>query len=332
MEKLEKANELLLQIVKRYPNISPVSLDDYDLFQSFFAKEKQHTYGNTWTYVTQGVYGLGPNNLGYKYYDGENLSMLATYPKILEPETIMFYWSRPMGETVLEKIVNISGDIKKKYNLSTHVKKIFPEQADKLKRLGLKDISTYPWYPSVHSEDDTFPELIIDVKNTISLFDNASRRRNIRHSYLRAQKIVSENHVSVSDKNIKEDGWKVIEQFFIEKETYKKEILSTKYDYHNMIFNNVGNQNLVRNVVYINSVPMAFYATDISVDGYTNAYANIVLRGKIPYLSDLVLTQMITNTNTKFLNMGGSEDESIHRFKLKYVPVQVNQMYWVTNN
>ncbi len=105
MVDLSEVNKILDEIASSDPRISPVTLDDYALFQRFFDKEDKHTYGNSWTYVTQGVYGVGPNNLGYKYYDGDRLSIVALYPRIENPNVDMFYWIRPMGRGV-EKIIS----------------------------------------------------------------------------------------------------------------------------------------------------------------------------------------------------------------------------------
>lgn len=278
MEKLAKANELLAQIAKRHPHVTPVSLDDFELFQSFFAKEKQHTYGNTWTYVTQGVYGVGPHKLGYKYYDGKNLSMLATYPKLLEPDVIMFYWLRPMGETVVEKIAEVSKDVKEHDELSTYVKKIFPKQAEALKTFGFQDTTIYPWHPIAHSEDETYPELIIDIKHTLDLINNAPRRKNVRLSYIKAKRLEKRHKVEIKTENVQEDAWKVVLRFFKERHSQSNEILSNEYDYYNMLFNNIARPTVNTGVIYIDSEPMAFYLTEIDNHNYTNFYAAITLR------------------------------------------------------
>ncbi len=125
-KKLEKVNSIIKNIADENQFITPITLADYPLFESFFDLETKHTYGNSWIYVTQGTFGIGPEKLGYKYYDGKNLCTLSIYPKIEQPDTIMLYWVRPMGEGVLPIIAKIANQFKQKYGICYSVKKISP--------------------------------------------------------------------------------------------------------------------------------------------------------------------------------------------------------------
>jgi len=72
MRDLKKANQLISEIARENKYISPVSLKDFDLFQRFFKREP-HTYGNSWTYVVQGKYGIGPYGFGTNFISQKRL-------------------------------------------------------------------------------------------------------------------------------------------------------------------------------------------------------------------------------------------------------------------
>lgn len=333
MLNLTKANKLIEQIAASNEFITPVTLDDFELFQSFFDKEP-HSYGNSWTYVTQGVYGIGPNNLGYKYYDGENLSMICVYPKIEDPETNVFYWIRPMGKDVVEKIVKFSEEILKKHNVYSYVKKLFKKDFERISSKGFSVVDKFPWHSLAPSEDDTFPEQILDIKKTLRAFEEESKRKNVRKSYIKSLKIESEKKVSLSDSNFEEDAWIISEEYFKSSNIRgSKTNFSSKYDYYNLIFQNNSDNNLKKGVLYLDDAPYGYYFGEKNASGYFSLYAMLTLWNKIDYLSDYIVQYILNelSNTSKYFNFGGSEEIGMHKFKKKYLPVKSQKMYWATN-
>ena len=332
MPNLETANNLMEEIIKTHKHFSHVSLEDYTIFQDFFDKENP-SYGNSWTYVTQGVYGTGKNNLGYKYYDGKNLSMVEIYPRVENSNENIMYWVRPMGKDIEAIINGISKEVKDKYGLSTYTKKVFLDQFTNLKSLGFSDALSNPWHSFSHSEDDTFPELIFEREATLEMTKTVGRRRNIRKSLREAMKLEQEFQIVISDKNFDKDSWMVANEYFNSVYPKKKLNISRAEDYYNMIFNNILNERLERKVIYLNQKPYGFYVIEnnkLTQTAYV--YALITLNKSIRYLSDYLLIYIFNNNSSKFINIGGSEDIGIHNFKLKYKPIQEQQMYWASFN
>ncbi len=327
MLNLKQANKLIEQIASDNEHITPVTLNDFELFQRFFEKEP-HTYGNSWTYVTQGVYGIGPDNLGYKYYDGENLSMVCVYPKIEDSETNVFYWIRPMGKDILDKIIAVSGEVKENFGLNIMVKKLFEDQYNHLLQNGFQSTSEFPWHSQVPSEDDTFPEQIVDVQKTLVLSKTISKKKHLRKSIVRVDQLKSNKNVEIfTDKN-EEDMWNITKEFFHSDLIKSRELnLSTEYDYYNMIFSNPGRTNLQRALIKVDGSPLGYFVLE-KLGDYSNLYALIILRDRIKYLVDFAMIYILDNLDTKYLNLGGSEEEGIHNFKQKYLPLSENKMYW----
>lgn len=326
---LYSANKLIKKLAGKDKNLSPVKLDDYKLFKQFLDKEP-HTYGNSWTYITQGVYGIGDQNLGYKYYDGKNVAIIAPYPKIEQQEVLAFYWVRPMGDEIVQVIDNYSKMLLLEHGVPTYVKKIFKRQRDEFLKRGFEEAKNYPWHTLSHSEDDTFPEQIYETVTTLKLARDFGRKKQLRKSYLNAQKLEKERKVEFSDHGFQEVAWNIANCFF--QRTIKKDDesnLSTEFDYYNMIFNNHIRDSLVRKVVYVDGEPLGFYVYEI-VGDYTNIYALIVLRDRLQDLVDSTFINIFKTAKTKYINVGGSEEKGMYKFKKKYHPIREQQMYWVT--
>ena len=327
MKNLSAANKLMIKIAETNKHLTPVTPDDLPLFQKFFQKEP-HTYGNSWTYVTQGVYGIGPQNLGYKYYDGKNLSMVCVYPKIEQPKINVFYWIRPMGPNILDKILDISKENLSDYKLPTYVKKIFKNQFDYLKKGGFTDTKNFPWHTLSHTEDDSIPEQIFDVKKSLDVI-LTSPRSSLKRVLVNKDKLKANNLITFKKDGFKSISWKLADEFF--KRNKKITNISNKFDYYNMIFTNQNRLNLSRYIVYVNNLPFGFYVVEKQNKEYSGFYALIVLREKFKFLADYIWLNIFTNLNTKYLNAGGSEDKFIHEFKQKFHPVNSNNMFWATN-
>jgi hypothetical protein len=332
-EKFLQANRLIEEIAATNKNITPISQTDYPLFQQFFSCQN-HTYGNSWSYITQGMYGIGRNKLGYKYYDGENLSAVCIYPKIEQPKINIFYWIRPMGKTILQKIVDFSRHLLIKRNLPTYVKKIFKEQFNYLKIKGFKDISKFPWHTSAPAEDDTYPEIIINVKETLS---NKSRTRELKNSFKRfngLNKIITVS-LAKSAQDLTE-AWKMVNKFFKQKITSLTSNISTKYDYYNIIFS-PPLRNYTLFLIKTNNSDIkatcGFFNVARQTAKFFSSYAALMLRKKYKNLNDFSIIytcKYIFQRGGEYLNVGGSETEGLHVFKRKFAVENENKMYFAS--
>jgi len=330
---LTKANQVMSEIAEKNRYISEITLKDYELFEQYFKNESTHTYGNSWLYVTQGTYGIGEGGLGYKYYDGISLAVLVIYPRMNNPKELVLYCVRPLGGTVLDHLLDISKKVYKEYKILSYFKKLHKAQFDYLINKGLQDTSHYPWIVNSYAEDDTFPELIFDIQKTLKAARNQSRRKDIRHSFLNAQKLGRKYKVEVHSENFKEDAWLITKKFFSKANETEKRNISVIEDYYNMIFRNPDNERMLKKVMYVNNTPLGFYIVEKALDHELcyNGYALIGLRYKMNYISDYMMFNIYNSIDTKYFNAGGSEDRGIHYFKMKYNPIRQNQMYWATN-
>lgn len=332
MRDLAAANRLIERIAAAIPNITPLSENDYSLFREFFGREP-HTYGNSWTYITQGMYGIGPNKLGYKYYDGKNLSAVCLYPKTDNSEIIAFYWIRPMGINITEKIVDISKKLLSNFKTPVYAKKLFKNQYDLLTNKGFQDVSEYPWFSSSPAEDDTHPEQILDISHTINFAKKLGKNRQLNRAlrYFEYYKDDKNIHTDNIQNHIK-SCYKLLDDFF----TYKKmqsrcKVISDPIDYYAMIQHPAPEANSVVKVILKGNNVIGFYFVEIHDAQSASQYALISLRNKYNHLSDYLMFDMLftlQNRKCTYVNLGGSECPDLNDFKIKYHPIKENKMYW----
>lgn len=327
MQDLTKANKLLKDISKKDRKISAVTPKDLPLFQKFFKKEP-HTYGNSWTYVTQGKYGIGPYGLGYKYYDGENLSSLSIYPHMERKDILCIYWTRPMGLNILNIIADYSKYFFETHLTPTYVKKIFESQYTYLLKKGFKDTIKFPWHKNYPSEDDSYPEIIIDVKKTL---ENVSHRETIRNALKRYRSLDQIAKVkNISNASDKMKAWKVAKEFFYQDIYSLTENISTSNDYFNVIFKSDYPSHELY-LIYQDGFPRGAFDLNKLSDGYYSIYMSLMLREELRNLNEFSVIfrcKRVLQQKGSYINMGGSETEGLHQFKNKFHVYRTNKMYW----
>ncbi|MBD3329196.1 hypothetical protein GF357_01755 [Candidatus Dojkabacteria bacterium] len=328
-----KNNDQLIEaafkkLAKDFDTITPTSVNDLKPFRAFFSKEQIQTYGNSWSYIIQGVNKTGPNNLGYKYFDGENISIFSIYPKVEAPHEPVVYWIRPMGPKVIEKIDEISTTILKDFKIPSYQKKITPLQFYRAQELGWNDVYSFKWHSESPMEDDTYPEIILDRQKTLEIVNSSTRAHQISRIKMKIDDYLSKHTISISDKNFEETAWKITNDFFENKAKNKN--LSIPEDYHNMIYNNPKRPEISKVIVEVDGTPQGYIITERLKDT-TNIHASIAHRDLFKYLPDYCTIHVLENSTTQYINTGGSEDLDRHLFEIKYLPIKMNQMFWATN-
>jgi len=329
MQLLDSANELLLKIAKSYPNITPITTSDIPLFDRFLENE-DFTYGNAWTYITQGLHGTGPNNLGYKYYDGESLCAFCIYPKIEQPDLDTCFWVRPMGEDIEDKIGNLAQEFRIKYGIPSYFKKLNQNQFKKFKKLGFQEVVEFPWHTSAPKEDDTYEECIIDINNTMNIVESLGRTRQLSRAYRHYLNYLADPSLEILSIYDHKDECKAIaRRFFIYQEEIGKENISTATDYYNMIDNEILGS--IQSVIFFNKKPIAFYFAQKQSPNNASLYSMLTLREISNNITDFTMFHLfdqLSKQGINILNLGGSEHKELDDFKRKFRPASFNTMYW----
>lgn len=324
---LKRSNELMAELCKSDKRFSPISNNDQELFNFFFAKYGTNSYGDSWSYVTQGMYGIG-DNLGYKFYDGENLSAVCFYPR-LEFEEQLFYWVRPLGRNISEVVSDISHKIKDLFKVRIYVKKIDSNLLNILIDKGFNDISSKPWHSTAIAEDDTYPEIILDAQLTI---DNPNKSTRIENAMRQFNKL--ENTIRVTKIVKKEDrdkAWNVADKFFNQEVRSLDHNISSKYDYYNLIYN-PANFNYEMFLIEKDEESVGFFDTYRLSGDTVSSYSALMLREEIGNLNDFSIIytcRYCISQGLKYINLGGSETIGLNNFKTKFYINDEHKMYWV---
>jgi hypothetical protein len=321
-------------------HLTPITEQDIPLFRRFFSAERRLAcYGNSWTYITQACRGLG---LGYKFFDGQTLLALGM-------ERGHFVVVRPLGK-LGHSTAAFFKTLFKASNKPVYIKKLFADQVIELQSLATFQRSEdYPWGPQSFADDDTFPEMVIDLDVTLrhdltgsKWFDYFRERQLLRNTIPRKRAIQYRKEFrrrvryfqrsgkmcslqKLHTKN-KQDVWEFIQQYF----TPNRKLNALAY--RNMLQRSIedADPNYYYYVAYVdNSVrPKGFFLLE-RLDGQSvGSYAKIVDRdqsGLSEYLTFQVLLQL-RREGIRFVNTGGSERIGLHQFKKKYTPVEERSM------
>lgn len=327
MNQFETANNLFAKISEENPHITPITPEDRHIFIDFFKNEK-YSYGNSWPYIVQGMYGIGPHNLGYKYYDGKNLAAISINARIEDPRVYVLYWVRPMGPNMMNIISTLADSFLKTYNLPTAATKLFETQYNDLIKLGFTDVLHLPWHSTAPMEDDTHPEVINDVEKTVTNSDKKERTKKAVKQYERINELVEVKPVIT--KADLDAAWQVACAFFEQQLPSLTSNLSSKNDYYNLIYLQNDPQ-YHKFLIYKGNNPVGFFDYYAYNETYACAYASLMLRQVIPNLEDFTMIWLFNEIHKKgfkLLNQGGSETDGMDDYKKKFSVHSEQRMYW----
>jgi len=319
------------RLMKQNREITPITVDDYVLFPQF-----GDGYKNTLTYNAQAVNGWNPkgksrNRLGIKYYDGNNLLTMGYFQR----NRTKHFHLIPC-EASSEKIIELSELLYEISGSSVYIKKISKEQKDALltnSRFVEVD-ETNGWYETAPSEDDTFPEHIIDLETTLEELNKRRKESEIKDKHVRAtRRYVDSGRLRIEGygpEQHRENALQIVRMFFdIQRE--RKKHFSLPEDYFNIVNLRPSGVEYFSKIFYVNEEPAAFYFAERAGDTI-RVYANLTLRDEFRYLSEFILIHLFQEAFSKGVkraNLGGSETKGLDDFKQKFKPIEQNQMYWL---
>jgi len=352
------------KLLSQYPGvISPITPEDQYLYRAFFAKESP-VYGNSWAYITQAangfsIRGQSMHKLGLKYHTkGESWNYIKQKSKNPKNKIVDYYTQnslltigfferagkghfhiiRPLGENCIKETEKLAKILKNISKTPVFVKKITREQEKALLKNGFSSIEEYSWDPRAQSEDDTWPEHIIDINHLLS-YKNGTPNINVkkvRMGFNRFQNIKDRYNTDIKfvpyDLNQADTVRSIIEEQFKYFEESERDICSTKEDYENMILNlpfGKNGKDYFSFVVYDRNKPVAFFLLEKIGKETVGTYANINLL-RYPGLSEYLhikLFDILYKKGIKQVNLGGSELASLDFFKKKFSNKQ-NKQYW----
>ena len=322
-------------VIKRFGGrVSSTTDKDKKIFRDFLVDEKVNTYGNSFYYLCQAANGTGEQKLGLKFFDGEMLAPIGIFNRASLGGGWHFHIVHPIGNFDIKKLVTLAKNMLEFSGNPVFVKKVSTEQRGKLLNIGFSQVETYPWHAQAIEEDDTFPEQILDIKQTITNVEGPGKR-DLKDKY---QRFISKYGKEVTAQDLSEanakNAMEIVKKFFEYLEV-KELHISQPTDYDNIIHHPPLGKNgraYFSQVLYLKNRPIAFFAAEPISKDSVGLFANITLHQEIPYLSEYLIVyvcKLLKQTGYKFLNLGGSETGGLFQFKDKFSPVEYNKMHWV---
>jgi len=324
------------QILEKFQElgyVSPIVPEDRELYQTFFrleAAENPSCYGNSWAYLTQAANGLHLSSpryhLGLKYCDDRLLVTAGFFPRpIAQDKTSHFHFIRPMGAWRRHEFQQLCQKAWELSKTPVYIKKLTEEQFSYFDDTrGFKRVEEYPWHEMAFAEDDTYPEIKLEINYTLSHLQSRGENE-LKDKFHRFKK---RHTVQIVDYTVamKNEAMQIVKNFFEHKNKRILE-LSTPDDYCNMLSclpSGKNGEDYFAALFQVDGRWAGFYLAEKLQPGIAaGVHANMALYQEFPYLSEYVILQLcqrLQNAGIKIANLGGSETPGLHEFKMKFRP------------
>jgi len=237
-----------------------------------------------------------------------------------------------MGKGIMDVIASFAGQMLSEQHMPTYAKKIFPEQFTYLKKKGFSDTSDFPWHSICPSEDDTYPEIIIDVLESLSLAQKAKHSTKLKRAYRYYNHYLLKEDILMKNlKDYSKQAKEIVNTFFKKIKTYNNTNISQETDYNNLLRLDSQTNNNFGEIILINDIFAGFYSAEKQDSNHISLYATITLRELSNHLPEFIYFHLLHQMKQKriqYLNLGGSETKKLNEFKNKFNAVQTIKMYW----
>jgi hypothetical protein len=332
--------------------LSPITHRDLPLYREFFARDQRSAcYGNSWTYITQACRGFG---LGLKYHQPDMLFSIGQHRG-------HYVVVRPLGP-LDTRFLTLLTALRKASGKPVFIKKLFPDQVDRLRqfgtfheaaryeaRTGQASAGTYPWDLVAFADDDTYPELIVDINVTRQYWlkprewclefqkaigNLAHPPSAVREHYRKFRRSVHQFlrrgigcRLSPCQPSAADTVRQFLLRYFGEARLPHVEAYETMLTASCAALPEECGFCFVAQVDGIESPVGFFYGERLDAHS-VGSYARVVARchpGFPEYLGIRLMSQL-WQAGISFLNVGGSETEGLHVFKQKHAPIEERYM------
>mgnify|MGYP001557905263 CR=1 FL=1 len=302
---------------------------------------------------------------GLIYFDGDNIFGIGYFKKNLQKKSGHFHIIAPRGKDWLRAVENFIKKLRESTQFprtSIYIRHLHKSQYEKMISIGYKPISVDPWHPVAPSEDETFNNRFIKIKDIIDhdqsghiivkrLATNDSRnfRRKAVMAYNRFLNFLVRNELEYQIEIYNPDNHKelarkmVIEHF----KTLGNAIGSTPQDYFNLIdyMPKKLDGDFIKYIGFLTGqgkrIPISLFMGE-KIDKDTVAlYATFALRNEpsvkerfdsigysaISQYTYISIFDLLRKRGYKYVDLGGSEVEDLNDFKRQLGASEI-MTYW----
>ncbi|MFC1722809.1 hypothetical protein ACFL0V_01590 [Nanoarchaeota archaeon] len=300
------------------PDVEPIVPEEQPIYAQFFAEELELAlYANSWAYITQACRDTG--NLGHRFYDQQTLISIGQH----NDHTVLV---RPLGHNTVEKTLDLAQRLRQQTSRPVYLKHPSEAQTDQLRSKGFVPMQEYPWTPEAPLDDDTYPQLLYDI---ITVLEAGHKESNVRRTLARFTNslITDERLMHMHTMPFKPHEWTnqiaTATDILMELDGGRNEW----YDAHrNMITNHPTDG--ISSFLNLGRETLGFHVYTQIGHQTVGWYANICKYQEIPGLSEafmMIAFSHLRDQGYSSVLAGGSETESLHKFKMKFNPVELKQ-------
>lgn len=308
----------------RIKNVSKITDEDRILFARFYNKNKDSVdFSNSWFYTVQAtIFG------GYKYFDGKTLIAFTTK----KPDEAPFAITQFLGDDSEKKAMKLAKELSYISKKEVIFKNLTNEQFKLFTKLGCSDYKQGDgWNDNYKYDDDTFPEVIVELEKLIAL--NGRAHRILRY---RINSFYKENYlVEKYSRKYSKDALRVIDKWLkMIKNKYKDYLKEDKIILHSaqihrkfleLINSGDAGKDFIATLIFVNNNALAFSIGYKLSDSAIGLYTNVTADNSIKGISEAIIFELLKDAYAngyKYANLGGSEFQSLLDYKKKFHPVQ----------
>lgn len=318
--------------------IKPLTPTAWQAAAKLFDSKATPDYADTWTYLTQAAngYDLELSPTGYCAKSTRAFCVAGIFARPFSGK-LAVHLINPAGPRAAALVTKLCAEVRAVSNCAIYVKKADAELIHELEEAGGFSWSeSMAWHSQAPQEDDTFPELLLEVDRSLALFETG-RLNQARDKYARFLSRTRTREVAwypLTQKRYAE-ARAVVDRFFDFKAEEHIDI-SKPCDYENMFLNSSESWNsegVVRQICCIDGKAAALLVMErIGKSSALGLYCNLALYQDHKYISEFVIHRALKvarERGFRYLNVGGSESEGLHAFKMKFLPVDKEERKWL---
>ena len=313
--------------------LEEILASDEEIFRHFWQASPNPHYADSWAYVLQSVngYHLGLSPLGYKAVGKHAILAVNVFHRPTDG-VLAAHIVNPVGNDAPALTCRIATSLADALKVPVYIKNVRREVAHEIgNRLPDRLKQLEPWHPQAPLEDNTEPEIVLSVTESLGLLQSSSKNQ-VKDKYGRFARKTSSR--SLQWKNLvperQMDALQVVDHFFSRKRAHHTDI-SGPEDYRNMVIHSSSNNGFGgegSQILYIDNEPVALLVIEgLARSRTAGVYCNLALYQDIHYLSEFVIIEACRRASAngyRYLNLGGSESPRLTEFKRKFQPVAEN--------
>ncbi|MDP3742393.1 MAG: hypothetical protein Q8R15_03700 [Candidatus Micrarchaeota archaeon] len=301
------------EIIVGLENVSQLGNSDKATFEKMLKLDNSMDYSDCWAYLIQSTF-FG----GFKFFDAKNFVAFTTF----NPASTVFCITKAVGSNPRQAVLSLARVLKERSGEKVIVKNLSEYDHEFLLRNGFEDYREGDgWNKFYKYDDDTFPEPVIDLNELVSMKGGKLKLLRYRLKQFSGPLEVKAYNPSIDFLNAEKllEKWrKDIEKRYSEMLKDDDVFLHSVALHRKFMLEPIGNAFLFTS----SGVPVGFSLL-VQVSAQAVALYSMVCDNELDGLSERIHFETMKKAyevDFSYCNLGGSEFESLHNYKLKFAP------------